>query len=185
VFLVVNLEGKNMSKVIFSFFVLGIFLAVVRADDLPPEKQSTYQKQQAAISALIEKQKAIKAKKAEDKRRAELKKVGIDPDKKVVIEPRLVWPFHVGDVGKLDTGMKIFQIIDDNNALVEIYPHDTMAYLKYPEIVWLKMPTKGDVDGKEYSTSNLKLEVIGTKKYEATLGSRTVFVLKIKGVESK
>jgi len=84
----------------------------------------------------------------------------------------------LGGKAALSSGvnLKIFQVIDDMNALVMAnIVGNTPANWK---IVWLSgIKTDGMVDDEFASVSDL-LEVVGTKKYESKGGLKTVFILK-------
>jgi len=95
----------------------------------------------------------------------------------------------VGDVGTLDscsesvpTRAWILQVIDENNALIEIRNFRGVDFdrnvLQVKETVWLTAPTDGMVDDRGYKSDQI-FEVVGTKRYQTARGtSKTVMVIK-------
>ncbi len=73
-----------------------------------------------------------------------------------------------GDFGRLDIGMKAFQIIDDNNALMKLGG----------KIIWVVESTSGMVNGENYRMAGL-YECIGTRQYKTPIGtSNTVHAIR-------
>ncbi len=99
----------------------------------------------------------------------------------------------IGTAGKLRNGtFKVVQVIDATNVLGEIEIEsertvtygisrsgpDTKVFPATVEVVWIRMPTKGMVDGHLVET-NVVFKVTGTKQYDTAGGvSKTVFALK-------
>jgi hypothetical protein len=88
---------------------------------------------------------------------------------------------EVGKVYKTDgsgnTWGKVLQVIDDDNMLIAV----SNGGDNYPTVLWCKFPTKNIVDGKKDFLSNIiKTEIVkvtGTKRYNTTDGTKTVYVL--------
>lgn len=112
----------------------------------------------------------------------------LDRDESIL--PILDYPsLRVGQIGKLpdnvitktnqSSSYKVLQIIDNNNALIEwnIWSDGTNSNSppsKVSKVFWLKNDMTGKVDGQTFTLSGC-YRVIGTKQYETTTGSNTVF----------
>jgi hypothetical protein len=77
----------------------------------------------------------------------------------------------VGDMGVFVGKVKVIQVIDDSNAIMQ---WDGKSF-------WVETPTSGFVDGQDYeSPANSFNHVAGTKKYKSVAGSqRTIFHVKV------
>jgi hypothetical protein len=89
-----------------------------------------------------------------------------------------------GDHGVPDISVKVLQVIDADNMLVEFRDPRTNDA---GAVVWLKAPTKGIADGKFWDAGQWKevtgketIAVTGTKTYKTASGaSKTVFVVEL------
>ncbi len=95
------------------------------------------------------------------------------------IKDCLGWkPLEEGDVGRLPYPYRVIQVVDENNAIVEInyYPWVSRADMQQ-ETVWMKISTKGMADDKKYTTADY-FKVAGTKKYDTAAGTtKTITML--------
>lgn len=100
----------------------------------------------------------------------------------------------IGDKGTLQSP-KILQIIDANNALVEIEWYEpglkssgagSAVEANTPgrdlktkkETIWLVTPTAGLVDGRDFESDQI-FEATGTKQYVSNVGKRTVLLIEV------
>lgn len=92
----------------------------------------------------------------------------VDIDKvKVGDTGTISYPTNVVGLGGQPVRPKIVQIVDEANAITEIYG----------QTFWLQIPTEGLVDGKTIIL-DFPCKVAGTKKYTTTDGgSKTVFLI--------
>ena len=104
---------------------------------------------------------------------------GVSNEIEPVLKEYLGWkPLAVGDVGKLGR-LRVVQIVDGENAIVEIKYNTVGDPDLRSETVWMNIPTEGMADDRTYSTGSRYFEVTGTKRYATALGaSKTVMVLK-------
>jgi hypothetical protein len=88
-------------------------------------------------------------------------------------------PIQVGDVGRITGAIKVIQVIDENNLIAEFsyYPAGPHPE-EQKKVVWMDIPTKNLTDDEDFTTQQY-FEVLGTKKYETAVGSKTVFELKV------
>lgn len=82
----------------------------------------------------------------------------------------------VGDLGRLPSPPELFQIMDGKNALIQCY-HSEHYLMKLDATVWASgISTAGLVDGKRVRIPGV-FWVSGTKTYDTSKGTNTVFVL--------
>jgi hypothetical protein len=85
---------------------------------------------------------------------------------------------NLGDTGHLSR-FRLIQVVDESNALIALdRRHKPLEQVDDAELepVWLKMPTRGLVDGREYWTRRL-FKVTTTTRYPVGLTTRTAVVL--------
>ena len=140
------------------------------------QNPATWQEAQATLK------KAKEAEARREKLRAEnaaKKSKAIPDDAEKTTRRYLGWkPLATGDVGRLWYPFRVIQVVDDDNAIVEIQYEPYVAYARsVKETVWIKMSTKDMADDKKYST-NEYFKVTGTKKYDTAVGAtKTVMML--------
>jgi len=88
----------------------------------------------------------------------------------------------------LETGfiqaVKVIQVVDDNNLLVQIRAKtvqgDYAVVTTADEMIWISgIDTKGMIDGRVYDFFDNALQNMGTKRYQSAAGTRTVRHLEV------
>lgn len=80
----------------------------------------------------------------------------------------------VGSIGHVRDAAEVLQVVDGKNALVRF----AAAHGGEKVLTWLELPSTAKlVDDKAVSFDSVLVEVVGTKRYQAVAGSRTVLHL--------